>query len=587
MLQELVRYRLIEIVNSDSPRAPLTSASSRRSYATDQSPRPIARTGRIAVQAVIPPSASRLSPAFGRPRTRGRRQPSITGGALRFALYGRTSTDRLQDPASSLEWQRENALRAVGGCGAIEAEFFDVGYSRSLPWEHRPQAAALLAAAADPVRGFDAVVIGELERAFVAGQARSIIALLNAYGVSVWLAELGGPVDLTDTTHRAVLQLLGHQAEREVLRARRRTTAAMAAQVRTQGRHLGGRPPYGYRLVDAGPHPNPQHARWGRRLLRLDPDPETAPQVRWMFAQRLAGCSVAAIARTLNRRGVPSPSAHDRARNPHRPGATWTLRAVAAILANPRYTGRQVWNRQSVDHHETRPGDRSSRPSGCRPTRSWNPRDEWEFSPPGTHPALVSEADFLRAQQISALAVPDDANLHRYRLSRVVICGLCGRRAEGHWAHGRARYRCRHGHTSASDVELDRPKTFYVREDYVLEQATIQYADVVDAEPDSITAAAIAERLRDRGITIVCTPMSITLDVPDMPTGEPDTSGNPSYASAQLPNRGLVVPQQRLEMSEPPPRPSANVNDLGGGSRVRDLSPPQMHSCRSTVFMRT
>jgi hypothetical protein len=29
----------------------------------------------------------------------------------------------------------------------------------------------------------------------------------------------------------------------------------MAAQTR-QGRYLGGRPPYGYRLADAGPHPN-------------------------------------------------------------------------------------------------------------------------------------------------------------------------------------------------------------------------------------------------------------------------------------------------------------------------------------------
>jgi hypothetical protein len=130
----------------------------------------------------------------------------------------------------------------IDGCGRIVVEFFDVGYSRALPWHHRPQSAALLAAAVDPQRGFDAVVIGEFERAVTAGQARSIIAQLNAYGVSVWLPDFDGPVDLTDTTHQPVLQLLGHQAEREVLRARRRTTAAMAAQVRTQGRHLGGRP---------------------------------------------------------------------------------------------------------------------------------------------------------------------------------------------------------------------------------------------------------------------------------------------------------------------------------------------------------
>ncbi|WP_306215799.1 serine integrase family protein [Actinoplanes sp. RD1] len=104
----------------------------------------------------------------------------------------------------------------------------------------------------------------------------------------MWIAECDGPVDLTDPEHRALLRMLGHQSQREVLRARRRTTAAMSAQARTQGRHLGGRPPYGYRLVEAGPHPNPQHAAWGRKLMRLDPDPQSAPQVQFIFSQRLA-----------------------------------------------------------------------------------------------------------------------------------------------------------------------------------------------------------------------------------------------------------------------------------------------------------
>ena len=186
--------------------------------------------------------ASWLNQQPTRPRIRGRHRASRTTAGLRFAFYGRTSTGRFQDPSSSQEWQRDCATRVIDGRGEIVAEFFDVGYSRALPWQHRPQAAALLRAASDPNRGFDAVVIGEFERAFTARQARSIIAQLHAYGVSVWLAELDGPVDLTDATHQAVLQLLGHQAEREVLRARRRAAAAMAAEVRTQGRRHPPRP---------------------------------------------------------------------------------------------------------------------------------------------------------------------------------------------------------------------------------------------------------------------------------------------------------------------------------------------------------
>ncbi len=46
-----------------------------------------------------------------------------------------------------------------------------------------------------------------------------------------------------------------------------------------QGRYLGRRPPYGYRLADAGPHPNRAHAARGRRGWRLEPDPD-APRRR-------------------------------------------------------------------------------------------------------------------------------------------------------------------------------------------------------------------------------------------------------------------------------------------------------------------
>jgi site-specific DNA recombinase len=60
--------------------------------------------------------------------------------------------------------------------------------------------------------------------------------------------------------------------------------------------------------VDAGPHPNLAHARWGRRLQRFAPDPAAGPNVQWMFAQRLADRSVAGIARELTERGVPCPS---------------------------------------------------------------------------------------------------------------------------------------------------------------------------------------------------------------------------------------------------------------------------------------
>ena len=58
------------------------------------------------------------------------------------------------------------------------------------------------------------------------------------------------------------MHALGLQSKREITRIRLRVRAAMAAQTREQGRYLGGRPPYGYRLADAGPYPNKAHAAW-------------------------------------------------------------------------------------------------------------------------------------------------------------------------------------------------------------------------------------------------------------------------------------------------------------------------------------
>jgi site-specific DNA recombinase len=91
-------------------------------------------------------------------------------GGLRFAFYGRVSTEDHQDPVTSRVRQRDQAGALVAGHGRIVAEFFDVGQSRVLPWPRRPQAAALLAAMADPDREFDAIVVGEYERAFYGDQ---------------------------------------------------------------------------------------------------------------------------------------------------------------------------------------------------------------------------------------------------------------------------------------------------------------------------------------------------------------------------------------------------------------------------------
>jgi site-specific DNA recombinase len=162
-------------------------------------------------------------------------------------------------------------------------------------------------------------VIGEYERAFYGSQYASMAPLFEHYGIALWMPGVGGRVDWHAEDHEQTTLALGLSSKREITRTRIRVRTAMAVQTREQGRYLGGRPPYGYRLGDAGPHRNKAPAAWGRRA--------------------------------------------------HRTGA--------AILANPRYTGRQVWNRQRTDFDLADPANTTL---GHRQVQRWNLPEGWVIS---------------------------------------------------------------------------------------------------------------------------------------------------------------------------------------------------------------
>src|ERR1700730_9693320 len=345
------------------------------------------------------------------------------------------------------------------------------------------------------------------------------------YGVQLWMPEVGGRVDWHAEDHEETMLALGLSSKREIIRTRVRVRTAMAAQTLEQGRYLGGRPPYGYRLGDAGPHPNKAHAAWGRRAHRLEPDPDTAPVVTWMFAQRLAGHRAARITRALNDAGVPCPSAVDPGRNPHRTGAAWTLRTVAAILANPRYTGRQMWNRQRTDFDLADPANTTL---GHRQVQRWNLPEGWVISKQPAHAALVSEADFIAAHDVGVPRGPVSSAVRRYLLAGLLACGQCGRRLESAWSTGKPAYRCRHGYTSAASPDPARPGNTYVREDQILPHLAAvgilldgRNGELGCGEPrraqltGPASAAALIAQLRADGVVLTYHPDDRTLRAGD------------------------------------------------------------------------
>ena len=416
----------------------------------------------------------------------------------RFAFYGRVSTEDQQDPESSRGWQLARAQALITPVdGEVVAEFFDIGQSRSLPWKRRPESAHLLEQLANPNRGFDAVVIGEPSRAFYGQQFGLTFPVFVHYGVALWVPEVGGPVEPESEAHDMVMTIFGGMSKGERNRIKMRVRAAMASQAATEGRFLGGRPPYGYQLGDAGVHPNPGKAAIGQRLHRLEVDPTAAPVVKRIFSEYIAGSGLHAIAEGLTADGIPSPSGHDPARNRHRASTNgaWSKSAIRAILQNPRYTGRQVWNRQRRDETLIDVDDVAL---GHETKMRWNDRADWVWSAEVTHEALVDPDAFAQAQLLRSTGThrPSDQKKRRtarpYMLRSLVFCGLCHRRMEGTWNNDRAHYRCRYAAEYALAKGIDHPRTVYVREDRIIERLDEWLASIFDPDHLGATLEAMA-----------------------------------------------------------------------------------------------
>jgi hypothetical protein len=195
--------------------------------------------------------------------------------------------------------------------------------------------------------------------------------------------------------HDMAMTITGGLSKSERQHVQQRVRAAMAAQVLIDGKHQGGRAPYGYVVVDAGPHPNPRKAQEGYRLRVLAIDEFAAGVVRRIFALYLDGFGLKAIAAQVNMDGVPCPSAHTPHQNRHRSGDGWQYATASAILENPRYTGCAIYGRgqkvgELLDQDDVAAGHvvRFRRSAQSKIVRSREP----------AHPAIVSVEEFTQFQ---------------------------------------------------------------------------------------------------------------------------------------------------------------------------------------------
>lgn len=426
----------------------------------------------------------------------------VEEGIGQVAFYGRCSTEDNQDPETSHGWQLGNASKFVGPLGGeVVAEFFDVGQSRSVPWARRTEASRLLAALKRPDREWNAVVVGEGTRCWFGNQFSLIAPRFAAYGVDLWVPELGGKFDARNPSHKMLMSVLGGMSESERQHVQARVRAAMDAQVINEGRHQGGRTPYGYKVVDGGPHPNPRKAAEGYRLRILVIDEPAAEVVRRIFSEYLAGLGDRAIANRLNRDRVPCPSARRPEQNTHRLADGWQGSTVRSILENPRYTGYAIFGRWTKQETLLDPDDvaaghvvRFRRSTPDRIVRSRKP----------AHPEIVSVEDFTQAQLLRRSKAAGGLRTARktersarpvkqsYLFRGRIRCAICRRKMEGSPRKHAMYYRCPARTLAPGSPALaTHPAAVYLREDTIRDAVNEWFAELFHRDHVDKTVAAL------------------------------------------------------------------------------------------------
>ena len=205
----------------------------------------------------------------------------------------------------------------------------------------------------------------------------------------------------------------------------------------SEGKYISSIAPYGYSRVKLP----------DEKGFTLEINPDEGKYVQKIFAMYLAHNGTKIIANYLNDHNVPT-----------RHGDLWTYSTISNMITNPIYMGkiRRGWSQQfkSIENGAVKRHIK----------RKKNIKDYKVYD--GLHPALVSEEDFMRAQEIRTAKAPASKVKKEFELQNafagLLFCANCGQRI-GRTTQARtrgeglARFRCvnaRNCHNVSSDYEI-------------------------------------------------------------------------------------------------------------------------------------
>jgi DNA invertase Pin-like site-specific DNA recombinase len=277
-------------------------------------------------------------------------------------------------------------------------EVVDVLEDKASAWSGKDRPGWLQVEGMVERREVDAVVVFQVSRAARnVGRLHAFITLCRDNRVTFATASDG--VNTSTPTGRLLATIVGALAELDSDIKSELTRLGLDA-VRADGWYTGGRPPFGFDLVQETPEGR-------RKSARLVEDGEESELVREAATRFLAGEAMGTVAADWNRRGIGTPRAGERLKHTGR----WSGHTIRDVLRNPAHQGRTLTHRDYDRIQEALDGQ----------VRATVPRGD------------------------------------RYMLTGVLRCGVCGEAMVGQPRRGVRRYICNRGpHDTvirADDVE--------------------------------------------------------------------------------------------------------------------------------------
>ncbi|MDY5101578.1 MAG: recombinase family protein, partial [Agathobacter sp.] len=251
------------------------------------------------------------------------------------------------------------------------------------------------------------------------------VAELNRLGIEVWTIK-DGQLKTEEHIDKLLNYIRFWQNEGESKKTGMRVHDTMVEMVK-DGKFVGGKAPYGYKLVLSG-----EISNHGRALHKLVIVPEQADIIRQIYSYAVnQGMGYQKIAKTLNEKGVPAPILEQ-----------WKSGTVRSILTNPIYMGYIAYNRRKNGHANSTRLDRRewtySREQ--KPEITIVPQETWERA------QEIREARKKRINE--SKQATNDLYMEQHNvpfstrgklaLTGMVYCGYCGAKLKNtgyanHW----------------------------------------------------------------------------------------------------------------------------------------------------------